>query len=332
MSNQQPDRAPAQRALRVSSLVVLLLAGCATLSPPAVEMSEQDRARVKDAFAGIDARRLSRNQNDGWLRDAYQEIHLRNLREIPQQDLAGYRRYVADGSIFIIVHPGYFPFFDTWDIARPTFDYATGMPRENLVDRTTADLPASDTVYRTAREQERIVRDLVAYLAAERRLVVLILPRDYRDHVTYGAAPGYDEYARYLNEISGEAENVVFLESAAYDQGTLRPGDLDVLIRFFKASGVRSVNLGGGFIGKCLDGFYKTLREIMLPGYLFYVPEVTQFSPKDLKRDGTSLLTDDGRISRKKLYRYFSSFAYDPSTEEWLPWIPLPFYDVEQYR
>jgi len=332
MTRLGSDRVPAHRSLLVSALMVLLTAGCVSLSPPAVEISEQDRALVKSVFSGIDARNRSEKKSDAWLRDAYQGIRLRNLHDIPPQDLGSYRRYTVNGDAYIIVHPGYFPFFDAWDVARPPADYSEGMPRENLVERITAGLPASDTVYRTAREQERTVRDLVEYLAAEGHLVVLILPRDYRDHVTYGPAPGYDEYARYLNEISNEAENVVFLESAAYDKGNLLPGDLEVLIRFLKASGARSVMLGGGFIGKCLDGFYKTLREVMLPGYLFYVPEVTQFSPADMKRDRTSLLADNGGISRRKLYGYFRSFAYDPATEEWLPWKSLPFYDIEQYR
>lgn len=316
----------------LTACALLLAAGCASLSPPDVEIGAQERLRVKGVFSAIDSRTAGEQKSDAWLSDAYRSIRLRDLREIPPQEMGGYRRYVVDGGVYIIVHPGYFPFFDSWDVARPTTDYASGMPRNNLAERATADLPASNTAYRTAREQERIVRDLVRYLAAERRLVVLILPRDYRDHVTYGPAPGYDEYARYLNELSDESENVLFLESAAYDQGHLRPEDLDVLIRFLKASGVRSVNLGGGFIGKCLDGFYKTLREIMLPGYLFYVPELTQFSPKDLQRDGMSLLADDGRISRKKLYAYFSTYAYNPSTDEWLPWKPLPFFDIEGYR
>lgn len=324
---------PAARLpLLICALSLLLAGGCISLHAPPVELSMQDRARVKGLFAEIDEQNRSGERSDDWLRDAYREVHLKNLRDVPAEEFGRYRRFARSGDAYVIVHPGYFPFFDVWDIPRPPYDYAAGMPKANLVDRVTAGIPAGDIVYRTAREQERIVRDFIEYMAAEGRLVVLVLPRDYRSHVTYGAVPGYDEYARYLNEMSNGAENIVYIESAAYDRGQLLPEDLDVLIRFLRASGARSVMVGGGFIGKCQSGFTQTLADVMLPGFLFTVPELTQFAPADMKRDKVNILKDDGRISREQLYQYFRTFAYDEVTEEWLPWKTLPFYDIEGYR
>jgi hypothetical protein len=333
LSGPDPGLSPFRRAFGACVLALWFASACiSSLQPPAVEITAEDSAGVKRVFSGIADRNRSYEQSDAWLRDAYQGLRIKNLHDIPPEEFSRYHPYTAGGEAYVIVHPGYFPFFDQGDIPRPRADYARGLPRENLVDRITADLSAADAAYRSAREQERIVRDFIEFMAAEGRLVILVLPRDYRDHVTYNAVPGYDEYARYLNELSNEADNVVFLESSAYDQGSLRPEDLDVLVRFLKASGARTVMLGGGFIGKCLDGFYKTLRVVMLPGHLFYVPELTQFSPADMKRDRESLLANDGRIDRNKLYRYFHAFAYDPVTEDTLPWKPLPFYDIEHYR
>jgi hypothetical protein len=230
------------------------------------------------------------------------------------------------------VHPGYFPFFDRWDIPRPEADYSTGLPSQNAFDRLLAGIPPDGNVFRTAGEQERIIRDFLEYVSYDKKLVVLILPGKYREHVTYGKHADYDEYARYINEITNRAGNIVYVESFDHDKGTITAEDLGMLLQFLKGTGSGTVLLGGGFMGRCLDNFYGQLKSVMFAKNINHVLELVTFSPTDMKRDKVNLLDPKGHVSQQKSLDYFSSYAYNSATEEWLAWRPFNLYKIYENR
>lgn len=313
-------------------LVAIIACGCASTAQTAVPRSEQEIARIKETFASIDEQNRTVKKSEAWLRDAYAGIGIRRIHDIPPDEHARYRTYAMNNEVYVIVHPGYFPFFDKWEIPIPPADYSNGYPSRNLVERVTADLPQEDIAYRVAREQERIERDFIEFMSVQKRLVILVLPRDYKNTATYGAMPGADEYARYINELTNRGESIVYLESIAHNDGEVRSDDLAVLMQFLKAVEAKTIYLGGGFLGKCLDGFYGSLRTVFMPSEIYYVPEITAFSPVGMVTDRVKLLTDSGKLSMKGMQKYFRSVAFNRSTGERLRWKSLPLYPVYQNR
>jgi len=319
--------------LRLPVLLVAITAGaCAPAVQPPPPMSGQESARIKKVFAEIDARNATVKNTEAWLREAYAGIGIRKINDIPPDEYVRYRPYAVNGEVYIIVHPGYFPFFDMWDIPRLPADYSRGYPSQNLMERVTADLPKKEVVYRVAREQERIARDFIEFMSVEKRLVILVLPRDYKENVTYGAVPGYDEYSRYLNELTNRGDSIVYVESIAHNDGQMNEDDLAVLVRFLQAVNGRTVMLGGGFLGKCLDGFFGSIRTVMTYESIYYIPELTAYSPADMVTDRVNLLTESGRLSIRGMRKYFQSVAFNRTTGERLQWKFLPAYQVYQNR
>ena len=321
--------------IRSNAVIAALLAlciGCAPALTTSEKFRERESARIRAVFAQIDETNRTEKKSTPWLTTAYASVGIRNIRDIPPQEYASYGRYVRNGEVYLIVHPGYFPYFDTWDISRPPADYSGGYPAQNTMERVTADLPKGEAIYRSAREQEKVLRDFLEFQSLEQGLVVLILPRDYKKNVTYGQVAGYDEYARYLNELTNAAGNIVFIESDTHFSGKLRDDDLRVLLHFLKASGVRTLLLGGNFMGRCLDGLYGSLKTTMFSQDLFFVLELTAFSPTDMKADRVSLLTGAGTLSIERVENYFRKFAYISASEQWLPWRRLSLYDIDHIR
>lgn len=319
---------------RTLRLILLLLPvfACAPAAQQSARPADEKTTHVKKVFANIDERNRTVKKSEGWLRDAYSGIGIRNVHDIPPAERERYRTYAVNGDVYIIVHPGYFPFFDKWDIAIPRGDYSQGFPSQNLIERVTADLPREDVVHRVAREQERIERDFIEFMSDEKKLVILVLPRDYRDTVSYGPVPGYDEYARYINELTNRGESIVFVESITHNDGKMREDDLDVLLQFLHAVNAKTIYLGGGFLGKCLDGFFGSLRTVIPFENIYYVPELTAFSPADMVTDRVNLLTKSGKLSISGMRKYFQSVAYNRSTGERLKWRFLSTYPVNQNR
>lgn len=320
------------RPLIILGLLLLLLPGCAPPRLSGPVLSADDADRVKRIFADIDEQNSTVKKSDTWLRDAYAAVRIKRLNDIPPADYARYRRFVENGSVYIIVHPAYYPYFDIWNIPRPAPDYREGLPAKNIMERIRDGISPAQYAYRATHEQERIVRDFLEYISYDKKLAILVLPRDHRTHATYGQQDGYDEYARYINEMTNRSENIIYLESASFDKGQLRQEDRELLLQFFKDTGVRTVLLGGGFMGRCLDGFYGTLRTLMFSRNIVRIPELTVFSPTDLARDRRNLLTETGRISPQALMGYFREFAYDEDTEELHAWQAFPLYPVYDNR
>lgn len=309
-----------------------LCIGCTPVLTPAPQIDDREAARVRTVFARIDERNRTEKKSASWLAAAYASVGIRNIHDIPPQEYASYGRYVRNGKVYFIVHPGYFPYFDTWNIPRPPAEYSGGYPAQNTMERVTADLPRGETVYRSARTQEKVLRDFLEFQSMEQGLVVLILPREYLKNVTYGQVGGYDEYARYLNELTNAAGSIVFIESDTHFSGKLRDEDLRVLLPFLRAVGAETLLLGGSFMGRCLDGFHDSLRTTMFSPDLYFVLELTSFSPTDIKADRVSLLNRAGTLDIERVESYFRKFAYDSATDQWLRWTRLSLYDIDQIR
>jgi hypothetical protein len=309
------------RTLLPLLLLPVVLACSAIPVPSPGAHTEQDRQGT--VYSGLDERNRTVKKSDAWLRQAYRSIGIRSLRDIPASDYARYRQYVPRGSVTIIVHPAYFPFFDTWSVTPIETDYTKGLPSKNVVERISDRLRPTDVAYLVAREQERIIRDFVEFLSAEQHLLVLVLPRDYRAHLTYGRIDEYDEYARYINELTNGADNIVYLESAAHDSGYLRDDDLSMLTAFLDAAGAGTILLGGGFLGTCLDNLGASLRKSYSHEDIWYVTDLTTLSPADIVPDRDGFLSFWGGLRREELRGYLETIAFNRTTRERMRWTDL---------
>ena len=321
-----------RRIVSISILVIVLACAPAAQTRKA-KFPPEERDRIKKIFAAIDERNRTEKRSEAWLRSAYASIGIKKVNDIPPSEYASYGRYVTDGEVYIIVHPGYFPFFDKWHLPPPAPITGDDLPAENLSDRLTADLPADEVPYRVAREQGRILRDFIEFMSEENKLVVIVLPRDYKINQTYGYQPGRDEYARYINEITNRSESIVYVESDTATSGYILDKDLDVLDNFLTAAGVKTVKLGGGYLAKCLDNFYGSIRGKFAFEAITYVTELTAISPaEDMVTGEVDLLDKDGRINMKSIRKYISTVSYNRSNGDRIRTKNLTLYSIYQNR
>lgn len=313
--------------------MVLVMACAPAAQTRKTRFPPEERDRIKKIFATIDERNRTEKRSGAWLQSAYVSIGIRNLNDIPASDYASYGRYVTDGEVYIVVHPGYFPLFDKWHIPPPADVRENSFPELNLPDRLTVNLPSDNIPYRVAREQNRILRDFLEFMSEEDKLVVLILPRDYKNNLTYGYQPGRDEYARFINEITNRSESIVYIESDTATSGYLIDKDLDVLANFLDAAGVKTIKLGGGFLAKCLDNFYGSIRNKFAYEAIAYVPEITAISPaEDMVTNEVALLDKEGRINMKAIRKYISTVAYNRANGERIRTQNFTLYPIYQNR
>lgn len=238
-----------------------------------------------------------------WLKEAYSGVKIKKLADIKEADYESYGRYVFGGNAYFIVHPGFHVFFETKSV-RPANGIIGDYPNENLFERFAAGVDPSYGPHAVLKEQERILRDFVEFLSYKKRLAILVLPGNYKSHLSAGYNPGMDEYARYINEMTNMSESVVYVESEEWENGYLFREDIDRLAEFLKAAGVKNVLMGGGYLGKCVDNTYASVRKIFLHESVFFVPEVLAISPNDMAADASQLLDERGRIKFGSIRKY----------------------------
>jgi len=312
--------------------LLLLLITCMSLScapgslAQRVDLSREEQKHARSIFFEIDSRNRTIKKTDAWLTKAYASPGIKKLNDIAPASYDDYRSAVVNGEVVIIVHPGYFPFFDQWSVPVIETDYAKGYPKRNLVERLGDTLDPANTPYLLLREQEKLTRDLIEYLSLEQRLVILILPRNYQDHLTYGYRRGFDEYARYISELTNHSSYILFLESDTYRSGFLLEKDLDMLAGFMEWIGARSILLGGGFFGKCLSHCYISLRSRYSHEQINVVPEITMPPPNGKTIEQAILLDKAGRLSRRGIWDFFQRTSYRSTNNERFHLKPLTWY------
>jgi len=80
--------------------------------------------------------------------------------------------------------------------------------KDSIVDMFLKE-PQGKTVMRLEQEQQRNEKNFLEYLTMDEKLVIVLLPRNYRTANSYTYRDSIDEYARYLNEIANGAEKKI---------------------------------------------------------------------------------------------------------------------------
>lgn len=218
----------------------------------------------------------------------YGKLKIPSLDEIPEEKFIEYKKYVNNGTAYAIVHPSYYVFFHNYDKkAKVVIERSRGDYSKNIVDMFIDDYPVGkNKILKQMKESERRERDFLKKASSRGRLIILILPPDHNNHPEYPYRK-LDEFARYLNEVTGAAPSVVYVESESYKRGSMTFDTLPLLNRFLQTVGVKTLLLGGGYVDLCLKDFQDEAASLKDIEKVETIPEICTQSPDFIIDDKT---------------------------------------------
>ncbi len=300
----------ASAAVAMAAVVFVLFSGCATpqatphgIEPPRIitgDLKDGERLHAEEVVKKILERNSTVEADRGWISESYQHFRVKDLDDLEEKDYGNYAAYLDHGNVYIIVHPAYYTFFGD-EIGQ--YKVADAVGSSNVMERFLRDTTSSASE-RLVKAQEKMLRDFIEYMSTERKLLILLLPYSYRTYKAYKYRDGKDEYMRYINEVTNESPSVLYFYSRYPNRGVISGDDRKKIIKFLYAIRANSVMLGGGFIGRCLDEFYKDLQRNYGESKLFMVPELSSISPADISDSSAAdIMKPDGTINISKLTR-----------------------------
>ncbi|MBI5635039.1 MAG: hypothetical protein HZA15_16340 [Nitrospirae bacterium] len=302
-------------------------------APKEETAAQKESRRMKGVFQEIMERNGTLKKSPEWLREAHSSLKIRDLRSIPKESYKDFGQFLYNGNVYFIVHPGYYAYFHAKH-PLPQAEEIGGYPALNLVERLASDNTLGrDYNIMVMKEQERLIRNFLEFMSMEKKLVILVLPRNYRQHLLNGYADGRDEYARFINELTNMSPSILYIESETHDNGFLTRPDLELLQVFIDDTGAKKLMLGGGYLGKCLDNFYESVRLKYKYEDVSFVADITSVSPTDMVTDTVKLLVK-GRINYRAMWKYFkkSGFSSPDPEEETIRIKRLPYYKIFQMQ
>lgn len=220
------------------------------------------------------------------INNLYGKLKIPFLNEIPEEKFIEYKKYVNNGTAYAIVHPSYYVFFHNYDKkAKVVIERSRGDYSKNIVDMFIDDYAAGNSkIIKYMKDMERRERDFLKKASSRERLVILVLPPDYNNHPEYPYRK-LDEFARYLNEVTGASPSVVYVESESYKHGYMTFDTLPLLNRFLQTVGVKTLFLGGGYVDLCLKDFEDEAANLKDMEKVETIPEICTQSPDYMEQD-----------------------------------------------
>lgn len=204
-------------------------------------------------------------------------LSIRHLRDI--QAAPGDTANAEDA--YIIVHPSYYLFFQK----KPYFIEPSDTKNitQSFVEM---DFPPENTMLNLMKFYESREIAFLASARSDKRLVILVIPGKYELSRSYlykkDDENNADEYARYINEATTGADTVLFLESENTNSGKVARQDMEILIQYLKQKSVQNIFIGGGYVGRCQEEFYRALSKEWGEDSIALMPELSAFSPSDI--------------------------------------------------
>lgn len=215
----------------------------------------------------------------------YGKLDILSIDEIPEEKYVDYKKYAQNGGAYVLVHPSYSIFFHNYGKKKVIVERQRGEFSKNIVDIFIDDYPVGKSrILRRMKESERRERDFIKKVSAKGKLLILVLPPDYLHHTEYPYRK-LDEFARYLNEVTGGAPSVVYVESESYKRGYMTFQTLPRLNRFLQATEVKSLSLGGGYVDLCLRDFEEEARNLKDVEKVEVIKDICADSPDYMNED-----------------------------------------------
>lgn len=287
-------------------LLLGLLSGCASKAvTPLGFYYPKDLSNLEAIRSLVEIRNKTVESHPQWRMIASQRLLPSSLEDIPEKEFNRFRDYLDNGVMYIIVHPAYYFFFhDHSTEAKEIEDYL----EKNTLTKTGLFL----------REQERSLRDFLEITSTRNRLILIVLPGNYREYSGYRYRYGDDKFARYINEVTNNSEASIYLYSEKPNRGMLSQDSKNTLIKFIGAVKPDKIVLGGGYLGRCLEDFFRQLTSDLKDVQVEIEPWISALSPDDLRYFDLDDLVKGGRLDMnpvKELQRNYSN-ARDSSFRE----------------
>lgn len=220
-------------------------------------------------------------------------LNIQNLHDLTYASIDELRKNIGVREAYIIVHPSYYVFFD-----KKPFSVRSDTNLNMVQSFLKTEFKDSEAIVHYLKDYEREEMQLISSSHDKKRIVILILPGRYNQSKQYLYKNGHDEYARYLNDATKNAYSVFYIESENANSGKISDFDKSVLIDFLTKLGINKIMIGGGYVGRCQEEFYKMLSESWNEEDMAIIPEISAFSPNDIT-DSTAkmLLTADRKIN-----------------------------------
>jgi hypothetical protein len=194
------------------------------------------------------------------------------VSEIPQSAYFHYKHYAVDGKVYVMVHPGYYLYFQKKKLSPDT---------------------ASKDLLDFFEEQIRTEREFFLLARENSELVVIVLPGKKLKK----------SYISYINRLTGGADNFLYIYSRNRRTGDLPSSEEEALESFLKSIGVKEVIIGGGYVGRCESRTYRDLLS-MKGISIALSPEISFFSPNDITEATVRMVRNpDGTLNISVLNR-----------------------------
>ncbi len=267
--------------------MVILFCGCASSTvPPLGIYYPKEIPDVEQIRSAVENRNKTIETHPYWRMIAAKQIISRSLEDIPASEYIRFREYLDNGVMYVIVHPAYYFYFnDDFTFPSTDKDIGTFLQGNTLTKRNLV-----------LREQERALRDFLEITSTRNRLILLILPGNYREFSGYKYRFGEDEFARYINEVTNESNATLYLYSEKPNRGMLSKESMELFLNFIKAVNPEKIVLGGGYLGRCLEDFYRQASNHIRDREIEIDPWISAVSPEDLNYLDLSDLIMDGRL------------------------------------
>ncbi|TAN43390.1 MAG: hypothetical protein EPN25_01010 [Nitrospirae bacterium] len=280
-------------------------------------VNNEERSRARKVVEALNEQSRRDRTSPELLKKLYSGMQIRNLRDLSPDEYPRYQQYLdpIGPTVYVVIHPGFYSFFSP-DMSLSSKHDLQDLPVRNIVERLYEKMSFHDPLLQVMQEQELVLRDFIKVTAAEKKLLLIVIPGgDYVSHFGYGYQKGLDEYKRYINELTQGSESVVYIESADYADGRLMDQDKQVMGSFLKALKAKRVLLSGGFVGRCIEAFSYSLKEVFSTEGIYLIPEISTVSDIDMKEEYVrTLLTKEGKLN----FRVFSeNLRYDNTYNNW---------------
>ena len=280
--------------------LAVITAGCVTSSPQTSQVGVYYTGKTQNfdsVLQEITIRNSTIEKHPAWLVQARQDFMLKKLEEVPQSDYQRYAEYLDEGVLYIIVHPAYSVFFND----REPFDSPEN-PVDAFLDET-----SFTREKRFLQEQERSLRDFLEITSTRKRLVVLVMPGNYREYQGFVYRDLPDEYARYVNSVTNSSESVLYLYSERPNRGNLSDASRKKLLAFIRSVNPKTVVMGGGYLGRCVEDTYRQLSASLDGREITVAAEITAISREDLKNLSVGDFLRDGKLDVAMLKEVINS-------------------------
>ncbi len=219
-------------------------------------------------------------------------LSISNLNDLPQDN---YINIAEKENAYIIVHPSYYIFMD-----EKPFHVKPELSKNAVESFIENDEISGSSYISLMKAYEWNEMNFIINAGKQKKLVILILPGMYlkSKHYVYKNSLIGDQYAQYLNHITHDSYTIFYLETIKATSGKISPEDAVILVNFLRKHGVKNIYIGGGYVGRCQEEFYKLLISKWPSENIALISEISAFSPDDIK-DSTSqlLLTTNMKIN-----------------------------------